>query len=115
MTRFATQFAGTGARNLIKQFGETVGYYNAAGGPVRNVSAIVERRESVIIAEVGDLNGQFVIVRTLDDSTDGIASSELNTGGDEISVALRVGTTAERRSVARVLNNDNGMTRVLVQ
>ena len=113
-TVFSRQFKRTGAQNLLRQFGELVTYHPLEGRS-RVVQAMVERNESEIIAEVGDLNGQAVIVRVLNNECKGITSIEIDTGGDEIEVALRVGETRQRRSVVRLLNAQNGLTRFLVQ
>lgn len=114
-TAFGKLFARTGAPNLLRQFGETVTYYNRAGDAGRTITAIVERGTPRVIAETGDVNSRAMIVRVANDSTTGIASSELNTGGDEISLPLQEGESAVRRSVVRRLNDNAGLTRFLVQ
>lgn len=118
LTPFAKRFRRSSVSRLTsttRGMGETVGYYNRDGDPVRNVSALVERGTPEIMAETGDVTTQAVIVRVDNDATTGIASTEIDTGGDEISVALNEGDTAQRRQVARVLSTHGGMTRVLCQ
>jgi len=114
-TVFGSLFARTAAINLIRQYGETVGYYNRDGDPVRNILAIVERNELQIISETGEITGQAIVIRVRNDSTYGISSSEVDTGGDEISFPLRVGDTAQRRAIVRVINDSAGLLRVLCQ
>lgn len=115
MTRFATNFARTGAQSLTLQFGETIGYYNRAGDAVRNVSARVIRDPVQIATETGEINTQSIIVRLRNDAIFGVSSAEVDTGGDEINVPLRVGESAVRRTVARVLNDSNGILSLLVE
>jgi hypothetical protein len=112
--RFSSQFKKTGALGLLMQFGESVIYYPAAGGS-RSITAMVLRDELSAIAELGDVQGQAVIVRVLNDSTSGISSSEIETGGDEIAVALRLGEAVARRAIVRVQADSTGLLRLLVQ
>lgn len=113
MTRFATNFARTGAQSLTLQFGETIGYYNRAGDAVRNVSAMIDRNVE-IVSEAG-IPGHATIIRVRNDATYGITSTEIDTGGDEVSYARRVGETAKRRAIVRVESTDNGIVRFMVQ
>lgn len=112
-TRFATQFARTGAVNLSLQFGETIEYYNRAGDPVRVVQAMIDRNVEVI-SEAG-VPGHATIIRVQDDSTSGITSTEIDTGGDEVAYARRVGEDRKRRAVVRVESTENGLVRFMVQ
>lgn len=112
--RFATQFKKTGSRGLLYQFGESVTYYPLAGGS-RSVTALVLRDELSVVAELGDVQSQSIVVRVLNDSTLGIASTEIETGGDEIAVALRLGEAATRRAIVRVQADSTGFLRILLQ
>lgn len=112
--RFAQQWSLTARRLMMHQFGETVVYYPRSGGS-RTITAHVRRNTMEIIQETGDLASQALIVTVPNDTCKGISSDEIDTGGDEIAVALRVGLTTQRRSVARILSDHNGMTRILVQ
>ena len=114
-TRFAQQFARTGGVNLIRQFGEPIGYYNLAGDPVRNVNAMVQRDGAELLTETGDTSAEMLIVRVLNDATTGISSAEIDTGGDEISISPRVGEPTRRMSIVKLINDNAGMTRFLVQ
>lgn len=99
---------------MLLQFGETVGYYNRAGDPVRNVTAMVERNVE-IVSEAGVV-GQATIIRVRDSSSLGISSTEIDTGGDKVSFALRVGETpAQSKSIVRVMSTENGLVRFMVQ
>ena len=116
MTRFSNQFNRTAAKNLNRQFGESIGYFNRAGDAERTITARVIRNEMQILAEAGDVPAQAMIISVENDSTDGIAAAEINTGGDEINVALQAGGTAERRAITKVLPTSTSTnTRFLVQ
>jgi hypothetical protein len=112
--RFATQFKKTAARGLLRQFGEAVTYYPAAGGS-RSITAMVLRDELSTVPELGDVQSQSIVVRVLNDSVLGISATEIETGGDEIGVALRLGETAERRAIVRVQADSTGIVRLLLQ
>jgi hypothetical protein len=48
-------------------------------------------------------------VRVANNSTTGISSEELNTGGDQIKLAVRIGETPTKRSVQLLSEHDPGM------
>ncbi len=98
-TQFARQFRRSGTSGLIRQFGEEVGYYARDGSDVRTIQALVLR------------DGPELTVRVKNSDCDGISSEEIDTGGDEISVSLRVGDAAVRRSIIRLIDDATGMTR----
>lgn len=114
MTRFATNFAATAAQSLTLQFGESIGYYNRAGDPVRNVMAMIDRNVE-IISEAG-IPGRADIIRVKNDASTGISSTEIDTGGDKVSFPLRVGETpAQSKSIVKVEATENGLVRFMVQ
>jgi hypothetical protein len=112
--RFALQMAKTGALGLLRQFGESVTYYPLAGGS-RSVTAMVLRDELSVVPELGDVQSQSIVVRVLNNSTTGISSTEIETGGDEIAVALRLGEASVRRAIVRVQADSTGFLRLLLQ
>ena len=114
-TRFAQQFKRTGARNILRQFGETVTYYPGLVGESRQITAIVERNNETIISEIGDVVGQALIIRVLNDATDGILSTEIDCGVDKISVPLSADDDPSLRSIVKNLSDSNGFLRFLVQ
>lgn len=114
-TAFARLYKRTGGPNLIRQFGETVTYYDRNGSAGREISAMVERGTLEVISETGDVTSQAIIVRVENDSVRGIASDEIDTGGDELSVPTRIGETSQRRAIVRVLNDNAGLVRFLCQ
>lgn len=92
-------------------FAETVTYYpQRFGTPAagRSIQAVVERRQVAVFEPDQQIIPEFE-VRVANDATTGISSSELNTGGDQISLAVRIGETATKRSVQYLTEHDDGM------
>ena len=116
-SRFHRQFRRAGVPNLLRQFGEPVTYYPGGEGDGREIIGMVERGTPEVIAETGDITSQAIIIRVQNSDCNGIASDEVNIGGDEIGLNLRSidNTMSRRRSIVRVLNDSNGLTRILVQ
>lgn len=114
MSRFALQFRRGAALNLQRQFGETVVYYRA-DGVTRTVTAIVQRDPLAIIQELGGTIGASLILEFQNSETLGISSEELDTGGDQVGVALRVGEAASVRSIVRVLSDSGAYLRLALQ
>ena len=100
---------------MVRQFGGSIGYFNLAGDAERTIEGIVERGTFEVISETGDVTSQAVIVKVQNDSTLGISATEIDTGGDELNVALRAGGAAERRAIVRILSDNGGLVRFLCQ
>lgn len=93
------------------QFGDTITYLPRSGSS-RVVSAMIER------TTVEDSEGIIVkqmVVRVYDSATTGIAATEINEGGDQVSLPIRVGEDAVTKTIVHVLSTENGLTRFLVQ
>ena len=117
-TQFARIFRRTGARNILRHFGELekLGYYDRDGSAVREITGTVERGPISIVTETGDVGVYSFVIRVLDDSRLGISATEIDTGGDEIEVALQEGeTTQKKRSIVRVIDASNGLVRFATQ
>ncbi len=113
-TRFAQQFKRTAVSNLLQQFGEQIQYHagRAAG---RGMTAIVVRDPAAILAEVGEVLTQALILRVENDPVRGIDANSIDTGLDKVEVALVADGPTEFRSIVRVLSDANGFLRILVQ
>lgn len=116
MTVFDTQFAFGAAPDQLANFGESVTYYNRAGDPGRAITAIVERDpprgiEEVPVRSISDI----AIITVRNDATTGIASTEIDVGGDEIDFPRRIGETARRRGITSILSQRGGMLRLEVR
>jgi hypothetical protein len=92
-------------------FAETVTYYPQRYGVTtapRTIKAVVTRNQVATMNADEQIVPEFE-VRVANDSTTGISSSELNTGGDMIKLAARIGETATKRSVQLLVEHDEGM------
>lgn len=89
-------------------FAESVTYYKR-NGLSRTINAVVLREAFAINPEDGDTITPVFEVHVANSATLGIASDELNIGGDMIAFAVRVGKPVERRSITRLMTHDEGM------
>lgn len=93
-------------------FAETVTYYphryrNAIRDP-RQIKAVVIRNQVSSFNADEQIITEFE-VRVANNSTTGISSSELDTGGDQIEFPARVGETPTKRSIQYLTEHDEGM------
>lgn len=95
------------------QFSEQVTYYADGTGGGRTINAMIER-EVQLVSELGDVNGLATVISVLNNATTGISSTEINTEADEITVAMRIGETPQRRQIVRVESTENGIVRFVV-
>lgn len=88
--------------------------YRPAGGEARTIAALVDRGgRDADGATRAAAPGMTAIV--LNDAADGIAATEINTGGDRIDLAERVGGIAVRRQIRRIAEQDPDLVRIDVQ
>ena len=102
------------AKNVFcnpSDFAEPVTYYKA-DGKARKINMVVNRDALAILPEDGDTVTPVFELYGANDVDEGIASDELNLGGDQIAFPVRVGKPPERRSVIRLIEHDNGMIRL---
>jgi len=95
-------------------FAESVTYhphqdFGEAEPTDRSINAIVIRDQIATLSEDQASVAPVFRVYVANDSTDGISSSELNLGGDQITLPPRDGKSAERRSITQLLQQDPGM------
>lgn len=119
-TRFASQFKRSAVPGLLRQFAETITYHPGSGngtgpgpgpgGASREVEAMIEREGPGLLDEMG-VAVFAAILRVKNSSTDGIASTEIETAGDEVSFPLRAGESVTRKAIMRVISTDNGVVR----
>jgi len=94
-------------------FAETVTYYphrfhTAAVRAPRPIKAVVIRNQVSVFNPDETIMTEFE-VRVANDSTTGISSAELDTGGDKIELAAKIGETPSKRSVQYMSEHDEGM------
>jgi len=91
-------------------FAEIVTYWPRGSATGRTINAVVMREQiAAFDADGGQVNLPSFEVHVANDSTNGISSTELNTGGDEIAFPPRDGKTAVRKSVLQLITQDHGM------
>jgi hypothetical protein len=112
---FNKQFSAVAAPDLIGYFGEDLVYLPENGAEGRPIKGIVERGALEIIAEIGDHVSQAIIVQVLSHKLRGILASEIDTGGDRIRVALRIGDDPVERPIVKVISDSGGFVRFAVQ
>lgn len=93
MTHFAA-VAAASCDSLLTVCGESV-TYKPSGGSDRAISAIIVRNPPEQVDNPGGrTRANKLSIRVKNNATDGIASTEIDTGGDRINVAPRYGGTA---------------------
>ena len=96
------------AAEFADTFGESVTYYPKAGGS-RAITAVVTREQPAQVDGAPYGHTPKLSVQVINSATTGISSAEINTGGDEICIAVRAGETAERRRITKIVSMDHGM------
>ena len=101
-------------------FAETVTYYPHVGyggtATSREIKAIVIREQ----IQTSGADGGIVVVPVFEvhvanDSVTGISATELDTGGDKIELAMRIGGEATKRSIIYLNEHDDGMLQLQCQ
>lgn len=104
----------TDAGGFFTDFAETV-VYCPRSGVRRSVQAVVDRSPPQDLSEAAGVAGAGIQVHVRNSATLGIASSELDIGGDRIELALRLGATAQARPISRLVSQDAGILTLEVQ
>jgi len=94
-------------------FAETVTYYphrfhTAAVREPRSIKAVVIRNQVSVFNPDETIMTEFE-VRVANNATTGISSAELDSGGDKIELAAKIGETASKRSIQYMTEHDEGM------
>jgi len=100
-------------------FAESITYHPHQGhgesAPVdRSIDAQVFRQTITVMQKVGEVEVQACEVHVDNDATSGISSAELDLGGDQITLSVRNGEAAERRSIVDIVSQDHAMLVLLV-
>lgn len=103
-----------GVFTRLDDFAELVTYqphrfYGETARASRSIKAVVEREQTTIFGEDGDVVAPMFRVHVANDSVLGISSDELDTGGDMIELPPRDGKAAELRSITHLVTQDHGM------
>lgn len=105
---FDKRFKRIGFPHLLSQYGEPVVYRPRSGG-ARSIVAIIER-EPHSFYQAGELVTPTFVIRVKNDCGEGISSSEVDTGGDQIELREDVGDIQGRyTSVMKKMSDDSGV------
>jgi len=100
MDTFDDTLAASAGSFMLLPGSETVTYLPATGES-RQISAVVTRSEPGRLPEVNLL--------VLNSETEGISSELIDTGGDKIECAKRLGETAKKMRITEIINQDAGL------
>ncbi len=93
---------------FLANFGEPVTYHPKSGS-TRDIIAIVDRLPPGGVEGIPRSNTFKFFILVKNDSDGGISSSEINIGGDKISLPKRIGQTAAQRKINVAQWQDYGM------
>ncbi len=105
MSLFDTQFASSAVPGLQAYFGESLTYKPRAGGS-RSITGMVDRTDRNLMDGTDRATIPSFVITVANLVTTGILSTEINTGGDVITVAVRDGGTAVDRRIVKVLETN---------
>ncbi len=111
-TQHAQRFRRNDMRMLLRTHGESITYY-PSGRASRVIRALIER-DVAIPSEVEQV-AQAIVLRVLDDPITGVASYEIDDGGDEVGLRIKIGGAVQRRQITRRITSVAGVTRFLVR
>ncbi len=94
--------------SLLANFSESITYVPASGDE-RTIDALIDRRIPPQPVPPGRGVRSFLLVSVANNSTTGISSAEIDTGGDTLRLAKRLGETATTVGIAKIVSHDNGM------
>ena len=114
MSLFDTQFASSAVPGLQAYFGESITYKPRAGGS-RSITGMVDRTDRSVFGELDRGSATTLTITVPNNVTTGILSTEINLGGDAITVADRHGGTARDRRIVRIAETNGSSVTFEVQ
>lgn len=113
-TVFDSHFASAGFPQLLSNFGESIVYLPGGGGE-RDIQAIVDRDPPAIMDAAGNAVIPQFTVRVNNSCRSGIASSEIDTGTDQLKFVKRIGEVIPSTlSVGMMVSQDAGIVQLAV-
>lgn len=97
------------ATTFLDDFAEAVTYVPAVGDE-RAIRAIIDRSPPMPPAGSPLKAGLApkITAEVANDSTDGISSAEIDIGGDQLKLPVRIGEAAAARAIVSILRHDEG-------
>lgn len=97
------------------EFAEQVVYLPKGGGS-RTILAVVEREPPTLMDDAGNILSPSFMIYVANSNVAGIASNEIDTGGDRIQITNRVNEVAKKTcTIMRMIDNDDGMLQIAVR
>ena len=98
----------------LDAFAETITYFPSGGGS-RSIRAIINRNDSEAMGSGIKGHGPLLTITVANRTDDGISAAEVNTGGDKVTLVVRIGETAQSRRIIKIVDCDYGMMRLEVR
>ncbi len=115
MSEFDDELIATGPE-FLTVFGEAVKYLPHPPPPPpdneRDIVMIIQRGSPDDLDGAPHGHAPLLTGWCLNNNVTGIAMSEIDTGGDQVKVAVRTGKTAQDLRITRVLQEDAGMLKL---
>ena len=89
--------------------------YRPRGGGSRSIEAIIEYPGPAAISGLSGGSRPIMDIYVKNDSTTGIASAEVDTGGDKLDVPIRFGLTVKRMRITRIFAQDKAILHIQAQ
>lgn len=112
---FDRRFKKTGFPVLLAQFGEPITYHLNAGGD-RSIDAIIERSPPAFYNAAGEVVLPDFAIRIYNDCKTGVLASEVDIGGDEVSLIEELGDSVlARKTVIKMVSQDSGVIHLMLK
>lgn len=95
---------------FLDAFGEDIVYLPIGGGS-RSIRAVVTRERPAQFT-TSRAKTPKLIIHVANNSTIGISSTEIDKGGDQVTVAVRLGETAQNKRITKIIGQDAGMLKL---
>ena len=89
--------------------------YRPRTGASRSIKAIIDYPGPDVIGGLAGGSRPIMDIYIKNDSTTGISSAEVDTGGDKLDVPLRFGLTAARVRVTKIVAQDKAILHIQAQ
>jgi len=99
---------------LVTLGGEEITYLPAGGGS-RTIDAIVNRDQPTELGDAPHGHAPLAVIVVRNDATAGISSAEVDTGGDQVRLAVRLGKDPQDRRITKIISQDSGMMQLEVR
>ena len=89
--------------------------YRPRSGASRSIESIIEYPGPGGIDGLSGGSRPLLDIYIKNDSTSGISSAEVDTGGDKVEVPLRIGLTAARVRITKIVTQDKAILHIQAQ